>query len=452
MKESADRPSSSGVGGPPDSDAMSPPLVELAEAMEKLANGDVTVVVPGLGREDALGRMAAAVEHFKAEAIKKIKKKAKEEEDIRRWQEEDAERLAREKEAARQDQIAIDQLAAGLAKLADGDLVYRIDTAFAPKTEKLRIDFNRVVETLQHTIRGIQLSSVAIHQGGEEISSAADDLSRRTEQQATSVEETAQTLDEITATVKNTAQGAVSARNVVIGAKSDADKSGEVVCKAIAAMDRIESSSRQISQIIGVIDAIAFQTNILALNAGVEAARAGDAGRGFAVIAAEVRDLAGRSAGAAKEIKSLISTSAAEVANGVALVGETSKALARIVAQVAEIDAVVSGIADSAQEQASALHQINTAINQLDQVTQQNAAMVEETNAAAHILNKESDELAELVGQFQIGRDGAADNKPNRPVRAARTGLPPRAVPNHSGALRKVAPLLDNDKEGWETY
>src|SRR5262249_32588638 len=159
-------------------------------------------------------------------------------------------------------------------------------------------------------------------------------------------------------------------------------------------------------------------------------------------------DLAGRSAGAAKEIKSLISTSAAEVANGVALVGETSKALGRIVAQVAEIDAVVSGIAESAQEQASALHQINTAVNQMDQVTQQNAAMVEETTSATHILNKESDELAQLVGQFQIGRDstrGAAG-----PERAAHAGLQTRAVPNRSGALRKLAPFRDNDKEGWE--
>jgi methyl-accepting chemotaxis protein len=353
--------------------------------------------------------MAAAVEHFKAEAIKKIKKKAQEEEDIKRWQQEDAERLAREQEAARQDQFAIDQLASGLSKLACGDLTYRISAAFAPKTEKLRLDFNRVVDRLQEALEGIRESANTIRRGSGEISSASDDLSRRTEEQAASLEETAAALHKITATVKNTARGALSAQAVVKSAKADADDSGKVVCKAIAAMDGIEGSSRRIGQIIGVIDEIAFQTNILALNAGVEAARAGDAGRGFAVIAAEVRDLAGRSAGAAKEIKSLISTSAAEVARGVALVGETSNALARIVAQVAEIDAAVSGIADGAQEQANALHQINTEVGHMDQMTQQNAAMAEETTAAAHMLNEQSDELARLVGQFQVDRESGDD-------------------------------------------
>ncbi len=185
--------------------------------------------------------------------------------------------------------------------------------------------------------------------------------------------------------MKNTAQGALHAREVVSGAKSNADESGEVVRQAITAMGGIETSSRQIGQIIGVIDEIAFQTNLLALNAGVEAARAGDAGRGFAVVASEVRALAQRSAEAAKEIKGLISASASQVAQGVDLVGATGKALGRIVTQVAEIDTVVSGIAGSAQEQATALHQVNTALNQMDQVTQQNAAMVEETTAAAHI-------------------------------------------------------------------
>ncbi len=443
MNQSANRPAASGAGGPLDAVAFPPAMAELAEAMEQLAHGNVTVVVPGLGRTDALGRMAAAVEHFKAEAIKKIKRKAKEEEDIKRWQEEEAERLAREKKAAREDQIAIDHLAAGLAKLAGGDLTFRIDTIFAPKTEGLRNDFNKAVETLRQTMRRIGKSSKAIHLGGGEISSAAEDLSRRTEQQAASLEETAATLDQITATVKNMAHGAIAAQNVVTGAKSDAAKSGEVAQKAIAAMDGIEASSRRIGQIIGVIDEIAFQTNILALNAGVEAARAGDAGRGFAVIAAEVRDLAGRSAGAAKEIKSLISASAAEVTKGVALVGETSKALGRIVAQVAEIDAAVSGIAESAQEQASALHQINAAVNQMDQVTQQNAAMVEESTAAAQILDKESEELARLVDQFQAGPEstgGPAEHDASLPETAARASLCIRTAPNRNGALASLRP------------
>jgi len=431
---------------------------EMTGAMKKLAEGDVTIAVPGIGCKDEIGRMAEAVQVFKEQAIKKIQQKAQEEEDVKRWQQEDAERLAREAEEARQDQNAISNLASGLARLADGDLVTRLDTVFAPKTEKLRKDFNSAVEKLQQTMQGLRANIDAIHVGSGEITTAADDLSRRTEQQAASLEETAATLDQITATVKNTAQGAIHAREVVRTAKSDADESGDVVRQAITAMGGIETSSRQIGQIIGVIDEIAFQTNLLALNAGVEAARAGDAGRGFAVVASEVRALAQRSAEAAKEIKGLISASTAQVAQGVDLVGATGKALGRIVTQVAEIDSVVSGIAASAQEQASALHQVNTAMNQMDQVTQQNAAMVEETTAAAHMLNQESDELAQLVGRFQTGRmdrDGIrAERKVSRPAPAGRAAVKSRPAQARGGALRKPEPALaqESQEESWEEF
>ncbi|HEY8006475.1 MAG TPA: methyl-accepting chemotaxis protein [Methylocella sp.] len=437
--------------------SIAQPVTEMTGVMKKLADGDITIAVSGTARKDEIGRMAEAVQIFKDQAIKKLKKKAEEEEAVKLWQKEDEERLAREKEAAHQDQIAIENLASGLARLADGDLVTRIDTAFAPKTEKLRSDFNSAVEKLRQTMQGLRANIDAIHVGSGEISAAADDLSRRTEQQAASLEETAATLDEITATVKNTAQGAIHAREVVTGAKSDADESGEVVRQAIAAMGGIETSSRQIGQIIGVIDEIAFQTNLLALNAGVEAARAGDAGRGFAVVASEVRALAQRSAEAAKEIKGLITASSSQVSQGVELVGATGKALGRIVAQVAEIDTVVSRIAVSAQEQAGALHQVNTALNQMDQVTQQNAAMVEETTAAAHMLNQESDELASLVGRFQT--DGQAAGSPaaarqaSRPVPAARAVLKTPAG-RGGGALRKPEPALaqSSQEESWEEF
>jgi methyl-accepting chemotaxis protein len=221
--------------------------------------------------------------------------------------------------------------------------------------------------------------------------------------------------------VRKTAEGATHARHVVSTAKSDAEKGGGVVRQAISAMSGIEQSSRQIGQIIGVIDEIAFQTNLLALNAGVEAARAGDAGRGFAVVASEVRALAQRSAEAAKEIKSLISTSRSQVEQGVDLVAETGKALERIFAQVAEIDAIVSEIATSAQDQASGLQEVNTDVNQMDQVTQQNAAMVEESTAASHTLSLETEELTLLIGASKSAR---------RP--SCRCNAPPKAPPGRS--------------------
>jgi len=207
---------------------------------------------------------------------------------------------------------------------------------------------------------------------------------------------------------------------VVQGARGDAETSGIVVRDAVAAMSAIEQSAQQISQIIGVIDEIAFQTNLLALNAGVEAARAGDAGRGFAVVASEVRALAQRSAEAAKEIKTLISASTAQVASGVQLVGQTGEALQRIVGRVAEIDGLVSEISASAQEQATGLQQVNTAVNQMDQVTQQNAAMVEQSTAASHSLSQEAESLASSVSRFRIG-DGS--------VQAPRAAAP---APRHS--------------------
>ncbi len=299
---------------------------------------------------------------------------------------------------------AVDEIRAGLARLAGNDLSQQIATSFPSAFEKLRIDYNRSLEKLQSTLNDISETTSAIQTGSMEIATAADDLSRRTEQQAASLEETAAALDEITATVGKSAEGASHARIVVMEADEDARKSAVVVREAVAAMDRISDSARKITQIIGVIDEIAFQTNLLALNAGVEAARAGDAGRGFAVVASEVRGLAQRSAEAAKEIKGLISASSAQVDQGVRLVAETGKSLEKIMVQVADISNVVSDIASGAKEQANGLAEINTAINQMDQSTQQNAAMVEESTAASHALSQEASHLAELVSQFRVDR------------------------------------------------
>jgi methyl-accepting chemotaxis protein len=237
---------------------------------------------------------------------------------------------------------AVDEIASALEQMAKNNLNYRIDRPVDPAFEKVRRDFNAAITMLDETMGAVSTSTNSVGGGAEEIASASDDLSRRTEQQAASLEETAAALDEITATVKRSAEGAKQASSVASTARADAQKSGEVVREAVSAMDEIENSSKQITQIIGVIDEIAFQTNLLALNAGVEAARAGDAGKGFAVVASEVRALAQRSAEAAKEIKTLIATSSAQVVRGVKLVGETGEALVGIVSKVAEIDSLRS--------------------------------------------------------------------------------------------------------------
>ena len=336
-------------------------------------------------------------------------------------------RLKGEAEAqAKERALVANSIGAGLSKLAAKDLTYRMTNDMPEAYRKLQTDFNAALEQLEKAVQGVKGSTQGISSGTQEISTAADDLSRRTEQQASSLEETAAALDEITATVRKTAEGAAQARGVVSTAKADAERSGEVVRKAVEAMGGIEKSSQQISQIIGVIDEIAFQTNLLALNAGVEAARAGDAGRGFAVVASEVRALAQRSAEAAKEIKGLISASTAQVGQGVSLVDETGKALERIVAQVSEITTAVTDIAASAQEQATGLQQVNTAVNQMDQVTQQNAAMAEAGNR----------------GEPLAGPGERAAHQPHQPVpgqpergRAWFAARPPpsmRAVPHRS--------------------
>ncbi|WP_282585270.1 HAMP domain-containing methyl-accepting chemotaxis protein [Lichenifustis flavocetrariae] len=426
------------------------PIGSMTEAMRRLASGDTTVAIPAVGQKDEIGAMAGAVQTFKDAAIEKLRLEAEAVEARRIATDERARNEAARAKAAEQQSAVVDGIATGLEKLADGDLVFRLQHRFADEYEKLRADFNGAMDKLQDTMKVVAANTAAIRSGSTEIATAADDLSKRTEQQAASLEETAAALDEITATVKKTSDGANHARQVVSTAKADAEHSGEVVGQAVQAMTAIEKSSQQVSQIIGVIDEIAFQTNLLALNAGVEAARAGEAGRGFAVVASEVRALAQRSAEAAKEIKALISTSTEQVGRGVSLVGETGKLLERIVSQVTEINANVSEIASSAQEQATGLDQVNTAVNQMDQVTQQNAAMVEQSTAASHSLSQEAEELARRIGQFQLGYEAEQRNTrraPAKPPRAAHVAL---KTAGRGGAARK--PETSVDEASWQEF
>ena len=428
---------------------VSRPIKTLTETMNRLAGGDLSVPVIGAEYRDEVALMARSVQVFKDSALKL---KASETEAERMRATSDRERQtsdAARATAAGQQELVVRAIADGLGQLSNGDLTFRIEQSFTNDYETLRVDFNAAMAKLQDTMAVVSANTSAIRSGTDEISTGADDLSKRTEQQAASLEETAAALDEITATVRKTAEGSRHARQVVGSAKQDAEHSGVVVRQAVEAMNGIEKSSEQISQIIGVIDEIAFQTNLLALNAGVEAARAGEAGRGFAVVASEVRALAQRSADAAKEIKALISASGVQVAQGVDLVAETGKALERIVIQVAEINGIVGEIAASAQEQATGLDQVNTAVNQMDQVTQQNAAMVEQSTAASHALAQETDQLATLIASFKLGASAQGRSTPRAvPARskttATATGM---KTVGRGGAARKPEPASDDWQE-----
>ena len=305
-------------------------------------------------------------------------------------------------------EMVVCTLAESLKKLSDGKLTARIDVPFKGEYEALKTDFNAAMTRLQDTMRSVLEGATVISTGAGEITQAADDLSRRTEQQAASLEETAAALEQITATVKKTAVNTKDVNVSANAAKTAAEEGERIVETAVKAMDNIEQSSKQITDIIGVIDEIAFQTNLLALNAGVEAARAGDAGRGFAVVASEVRALAQRSSEAAKEIKTLIKTSREHVGSGVKFVGETGQALKRIVEQVVQINALVTEMSQAAEQQSTGIEEVNNAVSQMDQVTQQNAAMVEQSTAATRNLASETQTLSELVGFFAVGTDTKA--------------------------------------------
>ncbi|WP_156381799.1 methyl-accepting chemotaxis protein [Rhizobium sp. Leaf341] len=390
--------------------SISQPIRAMTTAMTRLAGNDTSIEIPGRDRIDEIGAMAETVSVFKDNAIAKATMEA--EADATRTMSE-AERRERDAQKARDAaniQTVVDALATGLGRLADGDVAYRISTPFVAPLDALRTDFNNSVTKLHEALQTVHGNARAIDSGANEIRSAADDLARRTEQQAASVEETAAALEEITTTMKDSTKRAEEAGNLVSKTRVGAEKAGDVVRSAVNAMQQIERSSGEISNIIGVIDEIAFQTNLLALNAGVEAARAGEAGKGFAVVAQEVRELAQRSATAAKEIKALIVTSGEQVRVGVSLVGETGRSLGLIVDEVNQISQHVSAIVESAREQSVGIQEINTAVNTIDQGTQENAAMVEQSTAASHSLAGEAEALNRLIAQFNLGASSSASS------------------------------------------
>ncbi|SCX20768.1 Aspartate chemoreceptor protein [Agrobacterium sp. DSM 25558] len=432
---------------------LSGPILKVSEAMNSVAEGNLGTDVPCLERKDEIGEMAAAVEVFKRNGL-----------EVRRMNAQEASMRAKSDDLQAGMAEVVSAAAAGdfshritkdygdenlnrfaqninallvsvdsgvtetgrvIESLAHGDLTQTMNGNFHGVFAQLQSDVNETFAKLKGTMSEVRGSTESINGNANELRSAADDLSKRTEQQAAALEETSAALDEITAVVRNSTERAQEASTMVSETKEKTAQSAKVVRDAVSAMGRIEQASREISQIINVIDEIAFQTNLLALNAGVEAARAGEAGKGFAVVAQEVRELAQRSANAAKDIKALITKSGDEVGNGVKLVQRTGEALDEIETRVLGINDHIHSIATAAKEQSTGLQEVNTAINQMDQVTQRNAAMVEETSAATHKLSAEAENLVSLVGRFRLGNDkGAYVSTPARPAAASSRSAP----------------------------
>jgi methyl-accepting chemotaxis protein len=358
-----------------------------------------------------------------------------------------------------------------LHSVSEGDLSITSDIQTKDELGAMSDQMNATISQLRESMLQVQESALAISSASGEISMGNTDLSRRTEEQAASLEETASSMEQITSNVNQTADNARSANQEAGKARQVAQDGGTAVSQVIEAMEAINQSSAKINEIIGVVDEIAFQTNLLALNAAVEAARAGEQGRGFAVVAAEVRNLAKRSADAAKEIKGLIRESVAKSQDGTKVAAHAGETIQEVVANVQRVTSLVGEIANATQEQSTGLNEINKAVVQMDEVTQQNAALVEESAAAAESLDAQAHALTEIVGRFKTGVEVRRTETPKaRPAMAPRPAAPARPAaklahpPTHSALKRPPArpelatakqpvPTPKNDDDGqWEAF
>ncbi len=420
---------------------MMRPLGSLSAALRRLAEGDLDTPVPAFGGGSEFGAMAGAVEVLRQASIEKVRleqdatAQAELMGQTRRQTEAQRQAAAQQQvEQARELEDVVAALAEGLSALSQGDLRHRIEAEMPAAYVKLRDDFNETVDRLSDTVATIQTTSADVGLAAREINMGADDLSKRTEEQASSLEETAATTEELAASVKASAQASKDAARIADEAMQAAQSGGTIAGQAVDAMARIETASQKISDIIRVIDDIAFQTNLLALNAAVEAARAGDAGKGFAVVASEVRTLAQRSSSAAKDISGLISSSNVEVGEGVKLVRQAGDQLARILAASQKVAATIADISAASGEQANGIDEMSQAVAHLDEMTQQNAALSEQSAASAGSLSGRIEQLNALVAAFKTGREAAGQAGYAQPATA------PRAVKAPMRAAGRPAP------------
>lgn len=415
-------------------------LPAVTDVIEKLAKGARDIDIPSSSQLDEVGQLTRSTQALRDQLMS-------------------AERAKDE-----QVKVIVDSVGTGLEELAAGNLTARVKAGLTGPFAKLENDFNRAVGSLEETVSGMANTAANTNTGAREVRAAADDLSARTEQQAANLEETAASMSQVTELVKRTATNANDACQAIEDTDQRARDGGAAVNRAVEAMSSIEQSSKDITQIIDVIDGIAFQTNLLALNAGVEAARAGEAGKGFAVVANEVRALAQRSAEAARDIKELIAKSSGDVGDGVSLVGKAGDLLQSIVDQIGGVTAQVNDIAQMANSQSTNLEQINSSVSEMDRMTQQNAAMVEETTAAARSLSGEADQLERMVERFRtsqtasaaasgapavMGMHGSANHSAPAP-KPASTGHTSYAAPVHGNLA--LSPQSDVDDQDWSEF
>jgi methyl-accepting chemotaxis protein len=407
------------------------PLTRLRDAMNTMAAGTIDVSIPGEAKHDELGDIARALNGIKHSIAERTRADAQAQIEIQRQ--------------------VTGALNTGLNRLKDGRLTYRIETAFPPEFEALRNDFNATLAELSDQIGQVAETALAVHNGANEISASAKDLSERTEEQSASLNHTAGTVKDLTASVTEARSVATSASTMAQDASREALDSGKLMNDAVAAMQSIAASAAQMRSIVEMIDGISFQTNLLALNAGVEAARAGEAGRGFAVVASEVRSLAERSAQAAREIAALIEASGRNVNQGAALVNQTQGALERIVTKANALAETIGTLAAGANGQVQAIEQVNTTITGLDLTTMQNAALVEQSTAAAQSLAQQAERLTSVVAQFEIA--GPARQHRSTPVAKSE---PARATPPRPAPARpRPAPTYGNtalSQDDWSEF